>query len=119
MSERHALPSGNWIEMRDWRELRRGDKKRAMSSITDVERVIAAGYEMTDGLLAILVTNWSYELPLPAQSAEALDLLPMEDDAALMQLVTPIITALFPKQPDGTDPQQVADPASPTAPSAG
>ncbi|MGE7437943.1 hypothetical protein [Kitasatospora sp. NPDC001175] len=119
MSERHTLPSGNWIELRDWRELRRGDKKKAMSRVTDFERVVAAGYEMTDGLLTLLVTNWSYELPLPSISQQSLDLLPMEDDNALMTLVQPAIRALFPAQADDTDPGQLQDEASPTGPSAG
>lgn len=119
MTDRHTMPSGNWIELRDWRELRRGDKKRAMSGITDVERVIAAGYEMTDGLLTVLISNWSYELPLPSQSPQSLDLLPFEDDGALMELVAPAMKALAPQAPDGTQEEQASDPQSPTGPSAG
>lgn len=119
MAERRTMPSGHWIEIRDWQELRRGDKKRAMSGITDIDRVLAAGYEMTDGLLTVLITNWSYELPLPSVSSQSLDLLPFEDDNALMELVAPAMKALAPAAPDGGDPAQVEDPASPTEASAG
>ncbi|MCX5209819.1 hypothetical protein OG689_11035 [Kitasatospora sp. NBC_00240] len=119
MSERHPMPSGNWIELRDWRDLRRGDKKRALSAVSDIDRVISAGYEMADGLLTLLVTNWSYELPLPSASPQSLELLPLEDDAAVMEIVQPVIRALFPPKADPADGAQQSDPASPTAPSVG
>lgn len=118
MPERYPMPSGAWIELRDWRELRRGDKKRALGGVTDMDRVVAAGYEMADGLLILLVTNWSYELPLPSVSPAALDLLPLEDDQALLDLVQPVIRALFPPKADGAG-AQAADATSPTGPSAG
>lgn len=118
MSERHPMPSGNWIELRDWRELRRGDKKKALSGITDMDRIVSAGYEMADGLLLMLVTNWSYELPVPSVAPGSLDLLPMEDDQAIMALVQPAIRALF-ATANPADPAQQADEASPTVPSVG
>jgi hypothetical protein len=118
MAERHPMPSGNWIELRDWHDLRRGDKKRAMSAITDTTRLIATTYEMTDALLALLVTNWSYQLPIPSVSPQSIDLLPIEDDDALLKLVEPAMAGLNGTKPDGDDPAQAADPASPTEPSA-
>lgn len=119
MSERHPMPSGNWIELRDWRELRRGDKKKAMSAITDLDHAIATAYQMTDALLVMLVTNWSYQLPLPSQSPSSVDLLPIEDDDALMKLIQPAMTGLTGTKPDSSDPEQATDPASPTGPSVG
>lgn len=119
MSDRHPLPSGNWIELRDWRDLRRGDKKRAVSRVSDTERAAAAGYEVADGLLIALVTSWSYELPLPSQAPESLDLLPMEDDGPIMELLQPAMRALFPAAANAADKAQVADESSPTGPSAG
>ncbi|AEW92932.1 MULTISPECIES: hypothetical protein [Streptomycetaceae] len=114
MAERHTLPSGAWVELRDWRELRRGDKKRALSDVTDTTRPVAAGYELADALLTILITAWSYQLPLPSASPESLDLLPIEDDQPLMDLVLPAIQGLVPTSVDTED----ADPASPSVPSA-
>lgn len=117
MADRHPMPSGNWVELRDWRELRRGDKKKAIAAVTDTGKAAAAGYEVADGLLTLLITNWSYQLPLPSQSPESLDLLPMEDDEPLMNMIMPVIRSLFPAKADGSDPAQVGDPASPTVPS--
>ena len=117
-TERITLPSGNWIQLRDAKTLRRGDKKRAISMVTDTDKVVQMAYEMTDGLLAVLVMDWSYELPLPGTSLESLDLLPIEDDDALMKAIEPARLLVFPDQPNPADPKQVEDPASPTVPSA-
>ncbi|MFC8676672.1 hypothetical protein ACFUEN_28805 [Streptomyces griseorubiginosus] len=119
---RYGLPSGNWVELRDPAELRRGDKKRALKMVPiseDADLSLATQLEMSDGVIAVMISSWSYGLPLPA-TAESLGLLPMEDGNALEEL-EPIQAAhklLFPEQPVAT-PAQAADPASPTEPSAG
>lgn len=118
MSERHPMPSGNWIELRDWRDLRRGDKKRAMSAITDTDRHIASAYELTDALLGVLVANWSYELPLPSISPQSLELLPIEDDDTITKMILPAMNGISGVKPNNADPAQAEDPASPTEPSA-
>lgn len=112
MGERHAMPSGNWIELDDWHGLRRGAKKRVLGNVKDHERIISAAYDVMDGLAALLITNWSYPLPLPNASAESLDLLPIEDDDALAKALEPAQRALFPNA--APDEKQVADHASPT-----
>jgi hypothetical protein len=121
-TERVTLPSGNWIQMRDAKTLRRGDKKKAMSAVTDTERVMKMAYDMTDGLLAVLIIDWSYELPLPSTSPESLELLPIEDDDALMKAIEPARALVFPDSPEPKDEkqlkEQLANPASPTEPSA-
>jgi hypothetical protein len=118
MPDRHSLPSGAWIELRDWRELRRGDKQNILGDVADPEKLMAMMFEVTNGLLRLLITNWSYELPIPSVSRQSLDLLPMEDDGALTQLVQPAFRALFPQTPVADD-EQRADESSPTEPSAG
>lgn len=118
MSERHPMPSGNWVELRDWRDLRRGDKKRAMSAITDTDRQIASAYELTDALLVMLVANWSYELPPPSVSPQSLELLPIEDDDAITKMILPAMNGISGVKPNSVDAAQAADPASPIEPSA-
>lgn len=117
-TERVHLPSGAWIQLRDAKTLRRGDKKKAISMVTDTERVVKMAYEMTDGLLAVLVMDWSYDLPLPSASLDSLDLLPIEDDDALMAAIEPARALVFPDPADPKDKKQQEDPASPTGPSA-
>ena len=118
MAERITLPSGNWIALRDWRDLRRGDKKRAIKSVEDPENALGSTYDVLDGLLVLLVENWSYELPLPSVDPTAVERLPLKDDNALIEAIAPAARALFAVEPEPT-PEQVADDASPTGPSAG
>ncbi|MFE5140306.1 hypothetical protein ACFRDV_21960 [Streptomyces fagopyri] len=121
MPERLNLPSGAWVELRDPNELRRGDKKRALKMVPiseDLDLSLGTQADMADGVLAVMIAAWSYDLPLPVTPA-SLDHLPMEDGNALEELA-PIKAAhklLFPDAPAKT-PEQVADPMSPTEPSA-
>ncbi|MEV0090468.1 hypothetical protein [Streptomyces sp. NPDC050738] len=117
MSERLTLPSGAWVELRDPATMLRGDKKKVMRGISDIENPMATGYDLTDGLLQVLVVAWSYELPLPSVSPESLELLPLNDDERLMEITEAARDLIFPKKSEPT-PEQVADPASPTVPSA-
>lgn len=117
-TERITLPSGAWVQLRDPKTLRRGDKKRALAAVTgDTDKLMAMAYGMADGLLAVLVIGWSYPLPIPSESMESLDLLPIEDDEALMKAIEPARALIFPEPANPTDPKQVKDPASPTEPS--
>ncbi|MDT0435603.1 MULTISPECIES: hypothetical protein [Streptomyces] len=119
---RHALPSGNWVELRDPADLRRADKKRALKLVglaEESELTLATEVEMADGVICMMIAAWSFELPMPA-TADSLGLLSLADSAAVEKL--PEIKAahklIFPEQAEAT-PEQVADPESPTEPSAG
>lgn len=121
MNQRISLPSGNWVELRDPAELRRGDKKRALRMVEiseDGALTLGTQIEMADGVLAVLIAAWSYALPLPV-TAESLEMLPMDDGNFLEEheLVQAAHKMLFPGAPELT-PEQLADPASPTEPSA-
>lgn len=118
-TERITLPSGAWVQLRDPKTLRRGDKKRAMAQVSgDTDKLMAMAYDMADGLLAVLVIDWSYPLPVPSESMGSLDLLPIEDDEALMKAIEPARALIFPEPANAADPKQVENPASPTEPSA-
>jgi hypothetical protein len=115
-TERHKLPSGAWVQFRDPHTLRRGDKQKAMRAIKDPEDAMSAGLDLVNGLLRVLIIDWSYDLPIPSESPQSLDLLPLEDDDALTEAVEPIRLVLFPNKPDPV--ADAKDPASPTEPSA-
>jgi hypothetical protein len=128
MSEQHPLASpGAWVVLRDPRELRSGDKKAVLRSVTDTENKMAAGLDMADGLMAMLVMNWQLpsQLPLPSQDPKVLDMLEIVDYDALTELIKPAQELLFPGNPDieKASPEEqaaaVADPASPTTPTEG
>lgn len=116
-----AMPSGNTVTVRDWHELRRGDKRTVQAAIQPGNG-LTSNYDLTDGLATLLVTAWSYPgLPIPKVTAGSLALLPPEDDAALVELVAPARRALFPTPAETKEEQarQGADPQSPTTGDAG
>lgn len=93
----HFLPSGNWVVLRDARQLTRGDKKQMVKQANaDGLTAIDSGYVIYEALLAKLVTAWSYPMSLPSDDANALDGLPIEDDTPLSELVEPARLLLFP-----------------------
>lgn len=119
MGDKHALASpGGWVELRDPRELKAGDKKRIMRKIKNADQAIAAGLDVIDGLIAMLVVNWQLPdgvvLPLPSESIDSIDLLPIADYDRLCELVTPAQELLFPSAPNAAT---AGDPGSPTPPS--
>jgi hypothetical protein len=116
-TDRVRLPSGAWVQLRDPHTLRRGDKQRVMRAVKDTDAGdMAAALDMINGLLQVLIIDWSYEYPIPSESPASLDLIPLEDSDALDEAVEPARQLLFPSKPDAAD---AKDPASPTEPSAG
>ncbi|MFE5037161.1 hypothetical protein [Streptomyces sp. NPDC056683] len=114
-TERVTLPSGAWVQLRDPQTLRRGDKQRAMRAVQDDGGDLSQALDLINGLLRVLIIDWSYEFPIPDQTPASLDLIPLEDDDALSEAVEESRKLLFPAKPD---PKDVKDAASPTAPSA-
>lgn len=115
-TERIKLPSGAWIQLRDPHTLRRGDKQKVLRAVQDVDNDMGSGLDLINGLLRVLVIDWSYALPLPGESPDSLDLLPIEDDDPITEAIEPIRKMLFPEKPDPA--KDAKDPASPTEPSA-
>jgi hypothetical protein len=115
-TERVPLPSGAWVQLRDPHTLRRGDKQKAMRAVQDTDAGdLAQALDLINGLLTVLIIDWSYPFPIPSEAPASLDLVPLEDDDALSESVEPARVMLFPGKPD---PKDAADPASPTEPSA-
>jgi len=115
-TERVPLPSGAWVQLRDPHTLRRGDKQRALRAVKDTEGGdVGAALDLVNGLLSVLIIDWSYPFPVPAETPASLDLIPLEDDDALSEAVEPARALLFPGKPD---PKDAKDEASPTEPSA-
>lgn len=115
-TERVALPSGAWIQLRDPKTLLRGDKQRVLRAMKDTDdSQVGQALDLINGLLTVLIIDWSYALPIPSVQFASLDLLPTDDDDALSEAVEPARALLFPDKPD---PKDAKNPASPTEPSA-
>jgi hypothetical protein len=117
VTERVTLPSGGWVQLRDPHTLRRGDKQRAMRAVKDTDAGdLSQALDLINGLLTVLIVDWSYEFPVPSQTPGSLDLIPLEDDEALSEAVEEARGLLFPGKPDPA--KDAKDAASPTEPSA-
>ncbi len=118
MSQHHPLASpDSWVELRDPKELRAGDRMDIEDAITG-PGPLKIRREMTDGVITALVVNWSLPLPVPAQDPKALRLLEIADYERLKKLVEAAEDLIFPDDPEPEDPAALeaaqADPASPT-----
>lgn len=56
---RVELPSGGWAELRDPREIRTKDRKRALTGVSDERGKLVMGLDMMAGLAVMLVEKWS------------------------------------------------------------
>lgn len=112
MSEKVTLPSGETATLRDASTLRVKDRKKIFSNANDKEGIMQA-LSLTDGLIACLVTEWSFDLLPPAVKIESLDELSMADYDFLAELAGKAQEILFPSL--AKTPENEADPKVSTA----
>ncbi len=107
MTERHTLPSGGWVELRDPADLKAKDRKRVMRAMGDPTEgnIMSASVDMADGVLATMITAWEVPYlpgaPIPANQPDILDELTLPDENELQRL-TADAAKLF--RPVSTDP---------------
>lgn len=90
-----TLPSGNTVTLRGWGSLTRGDKRAVLESIRRDQQGSEYRFDQATGLLKLLISGWTYPLPLPSVAAGSLDMLPWADDSVLQDAVDPIRSALM------------------------
>lgn len=118
MSDRQNLATeGSWVQLRDPRTLKSGAKRAVLRSIREGEEAGAVAISMQDAVAVVAVEAWSLPLPLPSQDVKVMDLMEIADYDRLCELLGPTQEALFPTAVEAT-PEQMADEASPTEPSA-
>lgn len=114
---RLELPSGGHVVLKDPTTLRAKDKKKVLKGIQDIEKQVAAGLDIVDGLICMLVESWDLpylpNAPIPAVSIGMTDEMTIPDYDALVEAVGPAREVLFPGSPDV---DKVDDPASPSGP---
>lgn len=110
---RIELLDGAWADLRDDVErIPHGDRKRVMRAWTsggddDTER----GSRLTEALICVLVTAWSFDWPLPREKPEIIDELAGHDYDSLQHHAVELQKRLY----LSFDPSP--EPASPTLPS--
>lgn len=96
MSKVVTLPSGGTATLKDPSLLKVKDRKKVLRSSEseggDLSRALALG----DALVAMLIEEWSFDLPIPAIKIDSLDELSMPDYDALVEHTKEAQGFLFP-----------------------
>lgn len=105
-----TLPSGATAVFRDPKTLRVKDRRKVLANASKEEGLLQA-LSIIDGLIAILVKEWSFEFPPPSIKISVLGELTMADYDALSEEAGKAQAILFPglAQTDKTE----NDPESP------
>lgn len=92
-----TLPSGNTVTLKDPKSLRVGDRKKILKAVGEQDTAIAQGLTMIDGLIAMLIEEWSFDLMIPSVKLDSLDQLDIADYDALSQEAESARAVLFPQ----------------------
>ena len=96
MAKAVTLPSGATVTLKDPSLLLVKDRKRVLLSAEgeggDLSRALALG----DAIIAMLVTEWSFDLVIPSVRIDSLGELTMADYDALVEHTKDAQNALFP-----------------------
>lgn len=111
-SKKIKLPSGGWAKLRDPKTLRVKDRTKVLRHASKEEGLMQ-GLSILDGLIALMVEEWSFEMPPPGIKIQSLGELTLPDYDALSEEAGKAQEMLFPKlaQTEETE----ADPESPFA----
>lgn len=105
-----TLPSGNTVTLRDPKDLKVKDRKKVLKNSQGQEGLMAA-LSIVDGLIAILVKDWTFEFPIPSVRIQTLDELSMPDYDLLASEVEKAQELIFPNL--GKNEKSEADENSP------
>lgn len=102
------LPSGGWAKFKDPSTLRVKDRKKVLKNANNQEGLLQA-MSLVDGLIAILVEEWSFEMPIPAIRLAVLEELTMADYDALAEEAGKAQKILFPRLAETEESKADAD----------
>lgn len=107
------LPSGAEVTFRDAKELRVKDRKKIYANAAKADEGILQALSLTDGLLAVLIKDWSFDLVIPSIRISSLDELEMADYDFLTEETKEAQKVIFPSL--GKTDESEKDPESPFA----
>lgn len=106
MSKQITLPSGASVTLKDPKMLRVKDRKAVLKSSEieggDLTRAMALG----DALIAMMIQEWSLDLPLPSIKIDSLGELEMRDYDALVDETKEAQSYLFPSLAETVENEQ-------------
>jgi len=97
-----TLPSGAEVTLRDPKTLRVKDRKKVFRNAAKEEGVLQA-MSLVDGIIAIIVEDWTLDLVIPSVRIESIDELEMADYDALAAEASKAQSALFPALAETTE----------------
>jgi hypothetical protein len=113
MSKKITLPSGATVTLKDPSLLRVKDRKRILKTADveggDLSKALALG----DALLAMLITDWSFDLLIPSVKLDSIDELEMADYDFLIEETRYAQKSLFPSLAETVENEK--DPKADTA----
>ena len=96
MSKEITLPSGHTVKLRDFSALLKKDRDKVAEIASHAETELMQQLALQDGLIAVCVLEWSYDLIPPSIRLASLgDLTPADADA-LALACAPAAEYLFP-----------------------
>lgn len=129
--QRHALPSGGWVDLMDIGEIRADHRKQAAAAAAAAmtfdgdgkvgdfngAAAVTAGFDAGEAVARAMVVAWELpylqHAPLPSTQPALLGQLTLDDYDALLELVEPARLRMFPKP---VTPDDHADKSSPSTP---
>ena len=112
MSKELTLPSGATVVLRDAKTLKVKDRNKVYEAASNGEGIMQA-IGLIDGLIAILIESWSFDLILPSIKIETLGELDIGDYDALQKETEETQKIIFPALAKTVEAEQ--DPKAPTA----
>ena len=91
-----TLPSGATVTLRDPKDLRVKDRKKIYANAGKADEGIMQALSLTDGLLAVLIEDWSLDFIIPSIKIDSLDELEMADYDFLVEETKEAQKILFP-----------------------
>ena len=91
-----TLPSGATVTLRDPKELRVKDRKKIYANTGKADEGIMQALSLSDGLLAVIIEDWSFDLIIPSIKIDSLDELEMADYDFLIEQTKDAQKVLFP-----------------------
>ena len=96
MSKTITLPSGATVEMREPQTMLKKDRDKVLSIASEQDNNLMQAVAMQDGLIAVSVLNWSFDLIPPAIRIISLGELTLSDYQALADEAAKAQEYLFP-----------------------
>ena len=94
MNKTITLPSGATVELRDPEELLKKDRDKVLSYASELEGVMRA-VAIQDGIIAVSVASWSFDLIPPSVKLDSLGELKPKDYQALIEATQETVKYLF------------------------